>query len=111
MTTLKPLRIEREDRPGQVRLVAVGRVDMHTAPDFRQRLVEVLHHGDQVVVDLAGLHQLDSLGVGIVIDAARRLRDRGGALMVVCAAGSRVAQALSDAGIDRLAAVVNNPAE
>ena len=111
MTTLPALRVDRRDRLGQVRLVAVGKIDVQTAPELRQRLVEVGHHDGDVVLDLVQVEQLDSFGVGVIVEAARRARDRGFALMVIRAAGSRVAGVLTDAGIDRLAAVVDATSE
>lgn len=111
MNSLPALRLDRRDRPGQVRLVAVGRIDVQTAPDLRQRLVEVGHDDGDVVLDLVQVEHLDGFGVGVIVEAARRARDRGRALMVVRAAGSRIGHVLIDAGIDHLAAVVDAPPE
>lgn len=107
MNTLPALRIDRRDHLGRVRLLAVGKIDVQTAPELRQRLVEVGHHDGDVVLDLVQVEQLDGFGVGVIIEAARRARDRGYVLMVVRADGGRVAGVLADAGIDRLAAVAD----
>jgi anti-sigma B factor antagonist len=62
-----------------------GEVDVYTAPQVRERLVEVVGAGDtRVVVDLARVDFLDSTGLGVLVGAHRRLRAAGGSLTLVC---------------------------
>jgi anti-sigma B factor antagonist len=67
-------------------LIAVsGEIDLFTAPEFKQRLAAPIDAGrSQVVVDLRETSFIDSSSLGVLIGAHRRLKLRGGALVVVC---------------------------
>jgi len=76
------------DRPvdGETHLVAVsGEIDLFTAPEFKQRVSAPIDAGrSNVVVDLTGTTFIDSSSLGVLIGAHRRLKLRGGSLVVVC---------------------------
>jgi anti-sigma B factor antagonist len=62
-----------------------GEVDVYTAPQLRQRLIEVVDGGaGSVVVDLRRVDFLDSTGLGVLVGALKRLRLAGGELALVC---------------------------
>jgi anti-sigma B factor antagonist len=67
-------------------VVAVtGELDLFTAPTFKQRVMAPIAAGiDQLVVDLTGATFVDSSSLGVLIGAHRRLRSRGGRLVVAC---------------------------
>jgi anti-sigma B factor antagonist len=71
---------------GKVHVVAVnGEVDLFTAPEFKQRVTAPIAAGvDHVLVDLTGTTFIDSSSLGVLIGAHRRLKQRGGRLVVVC---------------------------
>ena len=77
-----------EDRPvdGPAHVVAVtGEVDLFTAPEFKQRVMAPIAAGvERVVVDLTGTTFIDSSSLGVLIGAHRRLKTRGGELIVAC---------------------------
>ena len=78
-----------EDRPvegGRAHVVAVrGEVDLFTAPEFKQRVMAPIAAGiDLVVVDLTETTFIDSSSLGALIGAHRRLKSRGGRLIVAC---------------------------
>jgi anti-sigma B factor antagonist len=76
-----------EDRPvGGAHVVAVsGEVDLFTAPEFKQRVMAPIGAGiDHVVVDLMETTFIDSSSLGVLIGAHRRLKSRGGRLVVAC---------------------------
>jgi anti-sigma B factor antagonist len=76
-----------EDRQvGGVHVVAVsGEVDLFTAPEFKQRVMAPIGAGvDHVVVDLMDTTFIDSSSLGVLIGAHRRLKSRGGRLVVAC---------------------------
>jgi anti-sigma B factor antagonist len=77
-----------EDRRvgGKAHVVAVtGEVDLFTAPEFKQRVMAPIAAGvDHVVVDLTETTFIDSSSLGVLIGAHRRLKDRGGRLVVAC---------------------------
>jgi anti-sigma B factor antagonist len=77
-----------EDRriDGDTHVVAVaGEVDLFTAPEFKERVMApIAADVGRVVVDLTAATFIDSSSLGVLIGAHRRLRARGGRLMVAC---------------------------
>src|SRR3712207_8820696 len=77
-----------EDRviDGDTHVVAVtGEIDLFTAPEFKQRMSAPIDAGrSHVVVDLSKTTFIDSSSLGVLIGAHRRLKLRGGTLVVVC---------------------------
>jgi anti-sigma B factor antagonist len=73
-------------RVGGAHVVAVsGEVDLFTAPEFKQRVMAPIGAGvDHVVVDLMQTTFIDSSSLGVLIGAHRRLKARGGRLVVAC---------------------------
>jgi anti-sigma B factor antagonist len=67
-------------------LVAVtGEIDLFTAPEFKQRVSAPIDAGcSRVLVDLSATTFIDSSSLGVLIGAHRRLKLRGGSLVVVC---------------------------
>jgi anti-sigma B factor antagonist len=67
-------------------VVAVtGEIDLFTAPEFKQRVSAPIDAGrSNIVVDLRATTFIDSSSLGVLIGAHRRLKLRGGALVVVC---------------------------
>ena len=64
-----------------------GDLDMSTTPQLRDRLLELVQGGAQVVgVDLTEVGFLDSSGLGALVVAYKELRERDGWLGVVGAA-------------------------
>ena len=64
----------------------VGEVDLFTAPEFKQRISAPIDAGVRtIVVDLSETTFIDSSSLGVLIGAHRRLKGRGGSLVVVCA--------------------------
>ena len=82
------IEFEIEDRrhDPQTHVIAVsGEVDLFTAPEFKQRVTAAIDGGAEcVVVDLSQTVFIDSSSLGVLIGAHRRLKGRGGALVVVC---------------------------
>ena len=67
-------------------LIAVrGEIDLFTAPEFKQRVMAPIAAGiERVVVDLTETTFIDSSSLGVLIGAHRRLKLRGGSLVIVC---------------------------
>jgi anti-sigma B factor antagonist len=62
-----------------------GEIDLFTAPEFKQRVSAPIDAGSSnVIVDLTATTFIDSSSLGVLIGAHRRLKLRGGALVVVC---------------------------
>src|ERR687886_54359 len=71
---------------GDRHIVAVtGEIDLFTAPEFKQRVSAPIDAGrTNVIVDLTETTFIDSSSLGVLIGAHRRLKLRGGSLVVVC---------------------------
>jgi anti-sigma B factor antagonist len=70
----------------ETQVVAVtGEIDLFTAPEFKQRVSAPIDAGrSNVIVDLSATTFIDSSSLGVLIGAHRRLKLRGGSLVVVC---------------------------
>jgi anti-sigma B factor antagonist len=71
---------------GNTHVVSVsGEIDLFTAPEFKQRIMAPIAAGvDHVIVDLMETTFIDSSSLGVLIGAHRRLKARGGNLIVAC---------------------------
>jgi anti-sigma B factor antagonist len=100
-----------EDRPAGdgTHVVAVtGEVDLFTAPEFKQRVMAPIAAGvKRVIVDLTGTAFLDSSSLGVLIGAHRRLKARGGRLVVACANES-IVKTFRITGLDGVFEVVDS---
>ena len=62
-----------------------GEVDVYTAPRLKEGLVEMIEGGcANVVVDLEAVSFIDSSGLGVLVSALRRARERDGTVHIVC---------------------------
>ena len=62
-----------------------GEVDALTAPQLGRRLLGLLREGKtDVVVDLSRVTFMDSMGIGVLLNALRQLTSRHGRLVLVC---------------------------
>ena len=78
--------VETFDGDGPVVTIAVhGQADLHTAPDLRDAMTKAIDGGaNGVVVDLSDATFVDSMTLGVLLGAVKRLRPRGGKVAVVC---------------------------
>lgn len=61
----------------------IGELDLSTAPALRQRVVALVNEGaDHLVLDLLGTDFLDSIGLGVIVGALKRVQTGGGRLAV-----------------------------
>ena len=62
-----------------------GQVDLHTAPQLKEQLLAAIDEGAvNLVVDLSLTTFIDSMTLGVLLGAVKRLRPRGGRLRIVC---------------------------
>jgi anti-sigma B factor antagonist len=62
-----------------------GEVDLYTAPEFKQQLLEVIANGAKdVVVDFTKTTFIDSTTLGVLVGGVKRLRTNDGQLSLVC---------------------------
>jgi len=65
-------------------LAVGGEIDVYSAPELREKLLE-LSHGDHTtaVVDLSDVSFVDSTGLGVLVSGLKRFREAGGDLPLV----------------------------
>jgi anti-sigma B factor antagonist len=62
-----------------------GEVDLYTAPEFKQQLIEVIEQGGKdVIVDFSNTTFIDSTTLGVLVGGVKRLRTNDGRLSLVC---------------------------
>jgi anti-sigma B factor antagonist len=62
-----------------------GEVDLATAPELKEALVDVIGRGARgVLVDLSNATFIDSTTLGVLMGAIKRLRPAGGELAIAC---------------------------
>ena len=78
--------IASERLDGGVFVIALsGEVDLYTAPEFKQQLLEAVADGARhVIVDLSETTFIDSTTLGVLVGGVRRLREKNGDLSLVC---------------------------
>lgn len=78
--------IKTEQAAGDTYVIALtGEIDLYTAPEFKQQLLEVIGDGaTHVVVDLTKTTFIDSTTLGVLVGGVKRLRPAGGQLSLVC---------------------------
>jgi anti-sigma B factor antagonist len=76
-------RVETTAGDGRADLVVAGEIDIATAPLLRSDLHRIVQSGvSEVAIDMAGVDFIDSAGLGVLIGAVGRLRERGGHLVL-----------------------------
>jgi anti-sigma B factor antagonist len=102
------LQVDVRDQDGWRVLAARGQLDVATAPQFRQTLVEAQYGGNtRVVVDLDGVEFIDSMGLGVLVGGVKRARSHEGRLIVVCAQ-PRIRRLFEVTGLDGVLDVVED---
>ena len=79
-----------------------GEVDLYTAPEFKERMVQVIEDGKKrVVVDLSEATFIDSTTLGVLVGGVKRLRPTGGSLALVCT-DQNIQKIFEITGLDRV---------
>ena len=79
-----------------------GEVDLYTAPEFKQQLLEVIAQGaKQVVVDFTDTTFIDSTTLGVLVGGVKRLRSNDGQLALVCS-DRNITKIFEITGLDRV---------
>jgi len=79
------LTIEVRHERGCAIVTAAGEIDISTVTLLRERLFEVATSGAPMVVDLEQVSFIDSVGLAVLVGAAKRAAVHGGTLQVACA--------------------------
>lgn len=79
-----------------------GEVDLYTAPEFKERMIQVIEEGKKhVVVDLSKATFIDSTTLGVLVGGVKRLRPLGGSLTLVCT-DANICKIFEITGLDRV---------
>jgi anti-sigma B factor antagonist len=79
-----------------------GEVDLYTAPEFKERLVQLIEEGKkQLVIDLSKATFIDSTTLGVLVGGVKRLRPSGGSLTLVCT-DPNISKIFEITGLDRV---------
>lgn len=93
--------VESTDQDGWTILMPIGDLDMASAPALRSSIHRALAASDgRVVVDLAGVHFVDSQGLGTLVGGLKRARSRGGDLRLA-APSATVSELLALTSLDQ----------
>ena len=90
------------DAPQEFTIVQIcGELDISTAPDLRERLLEVLNRRtlSRLILDLSKLEFMDSSGVAVLVNTERRARLLGRTFVLV-APQRPVSRVLQICGMD-----------
>jgi anti-sigma B factor antagonist len=96
------LDVSTREEAGRVVVVAIGEVDIFTAPQLDAELSRLTADGrTDLVVDLASVDFLDSTGLSVLVKALKRVREADGRLDIVVTS-DRVAKVFRITGLDQL---------
>lgn len=91
------------DLGGNAHVVTVsGELDLVTAPGLRDELVRAWSEGaDEIVVDLLRVPFVDSVALGVLVEASKRTAARGGVFSIV-SEDRRIARVVEITGLGRV---------
>ena len=82
-----------------------GEVDLYTAPEFKQQLLDVISQGGKnVIVDFSNTTFIDSTTLGVLVGGVKRLRTNDGQLSLVCS-DRNITKIFEITGLDRVFAI------
>ena len=82
-----------------------GEIDLYTAPEFKERMAEIIDEGKtRVVVDLSQATFIDSTTLGVLVGGVKRLRPSNGSLALVCT-DDNITKIFEITGLDRVFAI------
>ena len=95
--------IKTEQLDGNAYVIALaGEVDLYTAPEFKQQLLDVIAQGaKEVVVDFSDTTFIDSTTLGVLVGGVKRLRTNDGQLSLVCS-DRNITKIFEITGLDRV---------
>src|SRR5512132_4390220 len=83
-------------------IALAGEVDLYTAPEFKQQLLEVIGQGAKdVVVDFSETTFIDSTTLGVLVGGVKRLRTNDGQLSLICS-DRNITKIFEITGLDRV---------
>lgn len=88
-----------------------GEIDVYTAPRLKEELVSVVESGcANVIVDMEKVGFIDSSGLGVLVSALRRARERDGVVRIVCTRDN-ILKIFRITGLDKVFPIFDNIAD
>jgi anti-sigma B factor antagonist len=96
-------RIADEEIDAETQVIELGgEIDLYTAPEFKERMVELIEDGKKrIVIDLSSATFIDSTTLGVLVGGVKRLRPAGGSLALVCT-DQNITKIFEITGLDRV---------
>lgn len=105
------LGINTETRGDACTVTLDGEVDVYTAPRLKEELVSAIEGGcANVIVDLEKVGFIDSSGLGVLVSALRRARERDGVVRIVCTRDN-ILKIFRITGLDKVFPIFSDIAE
>ena len=100
------LDVKTECEDGVCVVTVTGEVDVYTSPGLKTRLLDAIDSGcSRMIVALDGVTFIDSSGLGVLVGALRRLKERGDELRIVCSR-DQVIKIFRITGLDKVFHIV-----
>jgi anti-sigma B factor antagonist len=78
------LKLAVQDHGDHATIQVGGEIDVATSPQLQAVLVDLVDRGlHQLIIDLEQVSFLDCAGIGMLVDARRRVQEHGGSLKLV----------------------------
>jgi len=89
-------------------IALAGEVDLYTAPEFKQQLLEVIAQGaSNVIVDFSNTTFIYSTTLGVLVGGVKRLRTNDGQLTLVCS-DRNITKIFEITGLDRVFSIYSS---
>lgn len=83
-------------------LTVAGEVDVYTSPILKSYIIDAFEDGcTDLILDLEGVGFIDSSGLGVLVSALRRVKERSGTMRIVCTRES-ILKILRITGLDKV---------
>jgi anti-sigma B factor antagonist len=106
---IEPFEVEVGNVDGGVSVFTItGELDQATAADLREPLQEAINGGTRaVMIDMTGCGFIDSTGLGVIVEAWKRLQERNAdrAGFSICCPEPEVRRLLEVTGLDQVIAI------
>jgi anti-sigma B factor antagonist len=109
--TLIDLSLESRTVGGWTVVDVKGEVDLFTAPRLREHVVGLVEEDQRrIVVNLEDVDFMDSTGLGVLVGALKRLKEKDGQLALICSQGS-VLRVLTVTGLNKVFSIYDSVEE
>ncbi len=80
------IKIETRELGNEAQAVEVhGEIDVYTSPKVKEIITELIEKGNhRLIINLEGVRYIDSTGLGVLIGALKKVREKEGCINLVC---------------------------